>query len=98
MFQNSQIVKALKFTDLKKICVQQYKQEKIELNSDEMITTIRLWDPSTWILSSSRQIVIPKKISCTELNILLLKDFPGIKVKIRLDIGRQAFCVQDCQL
>ena len=80
MFHNNISVKALKFTDLKKICVEEYKQEKLELTTDHIMTTIRIWDQSTWSLSLPRQIVIKKKISCIDLNVLLLKFFPDINV------------------
>ena len=80
MFQNSQVIKSLKFTDLKKICVQQYTNEKIDLTSDQIMATIRVWDPSNWSLSESKEITITKKISCQELNILLLNNFPDINV------------------
>ena len=80
MFQNNQIIKTLKFTDLKKICFQQYLDEKIDLTSDQILTTVRVWDPSNWSISKSKEITITKKISCQELNLLILKYFPEINV------------------
>jgi hypothetical protein len=79
-YQDHQMVKSLKFTDLKKICIQEYKYEKFEINPDQMLTTIRIWDPSSWTLSYPREITIPKKITCLELNQILIKYFPDIKV------------------
>jgi hypothetical protein len=85
------MVKSLKFTDSKKICVQEYKMEKLDLNPDQMLTTIRIWDPSAWTLSHAREIIIPKKISCLELNQILLKYFPDIKVFPHNHLGRKSF-------
>jgi hypothetical protein len=84
VFQPNQSAKLLKFTELKRICIQEYTLEKIELNPEQILTTIRIWDPATWTLSPSREIMIPKKISCHELNSLLLKYFPDIKVDIKI--------------
>lgn len=92
------MVKSLKFTDSKKICVQEYKMEKFDISTDQMLTTIRIWDPSAWTLSHPREIMVPKKISCLELNQILLKYFPDIKVNIINYLGRKFICIQIGQL
>jgi len=92
------MVKSLKFTDLKKICVQEYKIEKLDLNPDQMLTTIRIWDPSSWTLSYPREIIVPRKISCLELNQILLKHLPDIQVLFTSSLGGISFSLQASKL
>jgi len=78
VFQENQEIKSLKFTESKKICIQEYKNEKLETSIDKMVTTVRLWDPSKWSLTNSIEILIQKKIKCSELIPVIINYFPEL--------------------
>lgn len=70
----------LGFTDGKKICIQEYKIEKLHYFSESIHITIREWDPSLWTISYPIEILLPRKCTLSYFGEILQKYLSHISV------------------
>ena len=70
----------LQLNDNKKLVIQEYKKQKIEIKEEQIQVSVREWQPDEWKISEPIELIINKDITFYDLLLILSKEYPFISV------------------